>query len=235
MSLSDVRLGLLWAQDLAPLMPVTTYLPLVRNVGWALVLAALVGIAAHSAPLRPFRIPTRALMVLVALWACIPGTWGLSYWLGLAFQTPSLMAMVLSLQAIWQWLVHDRRQLAAPEWVVNRSRRRGPCWSCRYAALGLLMGWLLLLDTFAYLPISLYVWGFSPWVFGLLWLLAMWPWIMGARWSQSGPAPALVVVLALYGLMRWPTGNVWDAVLDPWLFVGLHLYLFRRYRAYQSA
>jgi hypothetical protein len=34
---------------------------------------------------------------------------------------------------------------------------------------------------------------------------------------------------------RWPTGNLWDAVLDPWLFVGLHGYVLVRYRKRQGA
>jgi hypothetical protein len=31
----------------------------------------------------------------------------------------------------------------------------------------------------------------------------------------------------LFVLLRLPTGNVWDAVLDPWLWLGLHWVLLR--------
>ena len=58
------------------------------------------------------------------------------------------------------------------------------------------------------------------------------PWVLGARLSQTAPATVLFLVLAVFGFTRWPTGNVWDAVLDPWLFVGLHIYLVARYRAH---
>jgi hypothetical protein len=30
------------------------------------------------------------------------------------------------------------------------------------------------------------------------------------------------VALLLFAATRLPTGNVWDAVLDPWLFLALH-------------
>jgi hypothetical protein len=36
------------------------------------------------------------------------------------------------------------------------------------------------------------------------------------------------VALMVFVLWRLPTGNVWDAVLDPWLWVALHFYLGRR-------
>lgn len=230
MSLPDSGLWLGWAQDLAPLLPVPDYLPALRRVGWALVLAAVVSLVAQSSVPRPARAVLRPLAGVLALWACVPGSWGLSYWLGLAFQTPSLMAIVLSLQVLGKSLAHGMR----PQWALDSgytsSRQRGPCWTCRYALLGLVVGWLLLLDTFAYLPLSLYAWGFSPLALALLWLLAMGPWVLGGQWSQSAPAPALLVALAWFALTRWPTGNVWDALLDPWLFLGLHLYLVVRYR-----
>jgi hypothetical protein len=31
--------------------------------------------------------------------------------------------------------------------------------------------------------------------------------------------------LILFVATRWPTGNVWDALLDPWLWVAFHLVL----------
>jgi hypothetical protein len=101
--------------------------------------------------------------------------------------------------------------------------------------LGIVLGWLLVVDTFGYLPVSLYAWGFSPLAYALFLLLAMGPWVMGTRLSQTAPAPTLFFVLVWFGLTRWPTGNLWDAVLDPWLFIGLQIYLVARYRAHRSA
>jgi hypothetical protein len=98
----------------------------------------------------------------------------------------------------------------------------------------MVLGWLLLLDTFAYLPLALYAWGFSPLAYALLFLVAMGPWVMAPGYLKTAPAPALLLVLAVFGLTRWPMGNVWDALLDPWLFAGLHIYLFARYRAHRG-
>jgi hypothetical protein len=35
-------------------------------------------------------------------------------------------------------------------------------------------------------------------------------------------------VLAVFVLLRLPTGNLWDALLDPWLWVALHVLALRR-------
>ena len=223
------------AQDAAPLLPQPSFLPLLRQAGWALVLAALVPAVMQGFGVHRIRDKAGLLAMVCALWAGIPGPWGLSYWLGLAFQTPSLMAMVLSFQYLWQrlWQRKWPQTWQAPG-LPAATPQPSPCWPCRYAVLGMVLGWLLLLDTFAYLPVSLYAWGFSPLAYALLLLLAMAPWVMAPGYVQTAPAPALLCVLAVFGLTRWPTGNVWDAVLDPWLFVGLHVYLFARYRAHRG-
>jgi len=46
------------------------------------------------------------------------------------------------------------------------------------------------------------------------------------RWVLS-----TVAVLAAYVLLRLPTGNVWDAVLDPFVWLALHVQLWRTWRA----
>ena len=231
MSLLDSFLWLRLVQDVAPLLPQPGYLAVLRHAGWALVLAALLSAGAQLFAARRVSDVGPLLALIVALWACIPGPWGLSYWLGLAFQTPSLMAMALSLHYLWQRLAQRKWPNTVQASSLARSAQSSP-WLYRYAVLGVVLGWLLLLDTFAYLPVSLYAWGFSPLAYALCLLLALAPWVLGARWSQTAPSPALLLVLAVFGLTRWPTGNVWDAVLDPWLFVGLHIYLVARYRAH---
>jgi len=45
------------------------------------------------------------------------------------------------------------------------------------------------------------------------------------RWVLSA-----VAVLAAYVLLRLPTGNVWDAVLDPFVWLALHVQLWRTWR-----
>ena len=231
MSLLDSSLWLRLVQDAAPLLPQPGYLAVLRHAGWALVLAALLSASAQLFSTRRLRDAGGLLAWTMALWACIPGPWGLSYWLGLAFQTPSLMAMALSLHCLWQRLAQRKWPLTVPANVPVSSAQRSP-WMYRYAVLGMALGCLLMLDTFAYLPLALYAWGFSPLAYALGLLLALVPWVLGARLSQTAPATLLFLVLAVFGFTRWPTGNVWDAVLDPWLFVGLHIYLVARYRAH---
>ena len=95
------------------------------------------------------------------------------------------------------------------------------------ALAGVLVGWALLLDTFALLPMQLYAWGFSPVAVALVVFGALLPWLAGrsprhSRWWM------LPVALLVFVAVRLPSGNVWDAVLDPWLWVALHIYLVRR-------
>ena len=231
MSLLDSSLWLRLVQDAAPLLPQPGYLAVLRHAAWALVLAALLSASAQLFSTRRLRDAGGLLAWTMALWACIPGPWGLSYWLGLAFQTPSLMAMALSLYYLWQRLAQRKWPHTVQASSLVSSAQRSP-WIYRYAVLGMALGCLLMLDTFAYLPLALYAWGFSPLAYALCLLLALVPWVLGARMSQTAPATVLFLVLAVFGFTRWPTGNVWDAVLDPWLFVGLHIYLVARYRAH---
>ena len=224
-------------QDAAPLLPQPSLLPMLRQAGWALVLAALVTALVQCFDARWLRDKGRLLALVGALWACIPGPWGLSYWLGLAFQTPSLMAIGLALSYLWRSVVQRRWPQSAQYPDPASARQRSLAWQDRYALFGIAMGWLLLLDVFAYLPWSVYAWGFHPSANGLLLLVALWPWIASGRVAtlMQAPSKVLLPVLALFWVSRWPTGNLWDAVLDPWLFVGLHGYVLMRYRKRQRA
>jgi hypothetical protein len=52
-------------------------------------------------------------------------------------------------------------------------------------------------------------------------------------WARVAPRWVLsaVAVLAVYVLLRLPTGNVWDALLDPFVWLALHVQLWRTWRA----
>jgi hypothetical protein len=88
----------------------------------------------------------------------------------------------------------------------------------------IVLGWVLLLDTLAWWPISVYAWGFSPSAFACVVVLAIIslaicndsPTHRTARWS-------ILLVLTLYVVTRLPTGNVWDALIDPWLWLILQV------------
>jgi hypothetical protein len=98
----------------------------------------------------------------------------------------------------------------------------------------LALGYVLLLDTFAVLPWQVYAWGFSRLLLLVLLLMALLPWVLSG--AQAGVARWLTpAVLLLYAATRLPTGNVWDALLDPLLWLFLHGLLIRAlYRRYKG-
>lgn len=153
-----------------------------------------------------------SVMAGVALLTLVPGPSSPAYWLGLAFQSPSVTSVLLALAGLMR---------AAPTRPMNGAPDRE--W--RGVAVGAGLGWVLLLDTLAWWPFSIYAWGFSPATVAVLALtLAMgWAIFGGGHRGRHSPlvfgVPALALVL--FVAIRWPTGNVWDALIDPWLWVGL--------------
>lgn len=196
----------------APALPSLWLMQLWLSLGWAVVLATLVALVSTRFTRR--RSVVGGLPLLVALWTLLPGEVSPAYWLGLAFQAPSALLVVLC-----AWL--GARALQG-EPVVRRPSQ---------AVLALLvaaelLGWALLLDSFAQLPVALYGLGFGAPALAVVALLTLLPLL------QAGAATRLSTWLAplallLFGLLRLPTGNVWDAVLDPWLWLGLQGYLLR--------
>jgi len=123
---------------------------------------------------------------------------------------------LLALLCAWGLLRHYRPQ--TPGASGFESLRGG-------APALVLLGWALLLDTFALWPLSLYAWGFAPLTLGVLVLLGCLPWLLRGNATLSG---LLVAALLLHVLLRLPSGNVWDAVLDPWLWLLLQVDWLRR-------
>ena len=221
----------------APLLSALDSLPWLRHAAWSLVLAAVVvllgarrrGVGAGTgAGTR-----TGLLAVLAAAWAWVPGEWGLAYWLGLAFQIPSVLSCVLAIgvlvraYALRARLVPEAR--GAMGHGVADGRQDGlRAWAAVYMGAGVLLGWVLLFDTFALLPVAVYAWGFGSAAFLLVCALALLPWVMAGAgvWRASG-AWQVAAAVALFGVSRWPSGNVWDAVLDPWLWLLLNVYALR--------
>lgn len=92
------------------------------------------------------------------------------------------------------------------------------------ALVAVVLGWLLLLDTLAQLPVALYALGFGAPALAVVALGSFLPLLQAdAAKRVSAWLPPLAVLL--YVVLRLPTGNVWDAVLDPWLWLGLHGHL----------
>jgi hypothetical protein len=193
-------------------LPHAVLLPLWVKLSWALVMSAVV--LRWTYCVKPTVWPAAVVAVLMLL----PRTDVLSGYLALAFQTPSL---VLVAWALWCWV--DVIQLREP--VVTTPTP--------VAWLGVLLGWALVLDTLNYWPAffnpQLYALGFeSAGLWGVLAAIAaVLLWVqVPRRWTVS-----VVAVLAAYVLLRLPTGNVWDALLDPFVWLALHVQLWRAWRS----
>lgn len=187
----------------APLLPQPFSSRLYTALAWGLVFAWGVLWLLRRYGVRDRRL-LLGLPLFVLLWCLWPGEWSPTFWLRLAFRAPSLTA---SLLCAWALLAHFRPQ----------SVRCAPFDELRALALApVLLGWALLLDTFALVPGSLYAWGFAPLTLGVLVLLGLLPWL---RRGDLGLPILWSAALALYVVLRLPTGNVWDALLDPWLWI----------------
>jgi hypothetical protein len=230
-------LSLLLSTD-APALPADWLMRLGLTLGWALLLALLGGGLAcrQSLPVR------RGLAVALALWALLPGPLTPDYWLGLAFHAPSLTAMLL---CGW-WL---QRLLFVPALASTSTPTPTPsasasvpsastataAWAVSVAGAwiwllpAVLLGYVLLLDTFAVLPLQVYGWGFSPLLLLVLLGFSLLPWLLcGAAASATHPARWLLpAAVLLFAATRLPTGNLWDALLDPWLWLLLQGLLIR--------
>lgn len=236
-------LGLLATlDDQAPLLPDAQALPWVIRSLWALVMASLcLGLLRRRPWSRQWPPGARAGLTAAVLVLCLlPGMLSPAWWLSLAFQAPSLMSVLLSLT----WAVArlpaatlepaSQRQPAgktSSRWRPGFSRP-GP-----WATAGLLLGWLLLLDLLALTPVSLYAWGFGTPALSAALILLVLAWARAHRPPQrliTAAAPSawpsttcMAITLTLFTLTRWPTGNLWDALLDPCLWAILHLRLLK--------
>ena len=191
-----------------PLLPGDTAMWLALHAGWAIVLGS--GMLLLAGKLATgYR---WSMTLLVVLWTLLPGTVSPAYWLGLAFQSPSLASDVICLG----WLlrsVRRRRETAdlPPQWDPRALKI---LW-----ATGIALGWCLLLDTLALFQFSLYACGFGASAFAVVLAAAAALWLLLGSAASALP----LAVLALFALSRLPTGNVWDALLDPGLWLALQV------------
>ena len=200
--------------DLIPWLPQAASLALARHGLWALVLggAACWLLRGRSRPMQ------LSVLALALLCTALPGSLSVSYWLGLAFKAPSLVSAALGLVAVVLTLWPRLRQRLTPAEPGG-----GSPWPW-LRGLAVALGWLLLADMLALLPMSLYAWGFGTPALALALLVLL---LLGWRWGAV-PAvqPGLLLagaILLLFVLTRWPSGNLWDALLDPLLWLGLQV------------
>ena len=203
------------------LLPGATVTWLSMHLGWAIVLGAVTLQLAS-------RLPTRGrwtLASLMWLWTLLPGAASPVFWLGLAFQSPSLMSVLLCIAWLWP-------PPGPVPGVVNLSATADSRSQKVLLLLAVVLGWVLLLDTLAWFPVSIYAWGFGSAAVALALLAAALLWLLlGSRATVS-----LLVVLAVFVLTRAPSGNLWDALLDPLLWLALQIgWLFNLVRRHSMA
>jgi hypothetical protein len=225
------------AQD-APALPQAWVMQLGLTLGWALVLASLGAALACKLSLGRRRVLAAAL----AVWTLLPGPLSPDYWLGLAFQAPSLVAMLLCGGYLHRLLwVRSATEASASAPMLHHPADAlhavAPARAEVWLVSAVLLGYVLLLDSFAVLPLQMYAWGFSPLLLLAVLTLSLWPWVRGGRADPAtGPLGWLLpAALLLFAATRLPSGNVWDALLDPWLWLLLQALwlrgLYRRWRA----
>lgn len=191
------------------------------RLGWALVLGAVLvaggGWLGPRAGVGADRIRMLArglalLSVLVCLW---PGPVSPAFWLGLAFQAPSLSAGLLSSVVL---LRHCAAPGCVSQWAADTLAQ-----ARRWAGVAVVLGWVLLLDSFAIWPLALYPLGFGVGAWLVLLAVAGLPWVWrGGAWRTHAASGLWVLVLLGFAWLRLPSGNGWDAVLDPWLWLLAH-------------
>ena len=223
-------MGYQWPwQASASITPSLSALSFGMHLGWALALGAV-----SVFLLRTFNITTRRTVALVIVLLCLlPSEWSPSWWLGLAFQTPSLTLQGLCGLYLYQQLfLQAGAEVPLPDSSTPTARTTWP--------LGLLLavivaGWIFALDTFAFFDISLYAIGFTPYAVLAALFFACLLQLISARSGHAQPtrhyrqlATIVLIATIVHLLLRLPTGNMWDALLDPWLWLmahGLAIYL----------
>ncbi len=215
MSMDVSWLAALLATD-APALPGAAWMRSYLTISWIFPLSLLGAVVGWKLPWRGRRIFALVFgMAGVAAGSAFP-----SYWLGLAFQSLSFSALFLAGSAISVVLAQPGKR---ETWQM--ADHISP-W---YLFVAVLPGYLLLLDTFAVLPWQIYAWGFSPLLLIFLMAVTLLPGVLrGFKLSWSTPEVWVApTALLLFAATRLPSGNVWDALMDPWLWLFLNAVLLR--------
>lgn len=176
------------------------------RLAWAAVIATLLLALLDVLPIR--RLPRRALAGLLAamfVLFMLPGAASPAYWLTLAFHYPSGLLFgccVLKLRQHW-----------------DGQRGGGAVMLPPLAAAIAVAGLILYLDAMGLLTQGYYYAGFGPTAAPLVALLgAAGCAVAIARGLARPQAAALLTAILLFALLRLPSGNLWDTLLDPLLW-----------------
>ena len=173
------------------------------RLSWSIVLATAVAALLPPA-MRRSRPVVWGLLVLAGLVMALPNAASPAYWLALAFQWPSGVLIGLCLLKL------------SKAWPGARDVTPMPAM---LAAVIAVTGAALYLDAIGLVSLGMYYWGFGPFAAPLLALAAIAACALAVVLGRARPH-ALVAVgaLALFSILRLPTGNLWDALLDPLLW-----------------
>jgi hypothetical protein len=173
------------------------------RVGWAIVAATVACAVWRGAAPMPRATLAAILAGALALMA-LPGNLSPAWYLGLAFQYPSGLLVACCVLRLTEYWNNVRRSQAMPQTLA-----------CILAAAGM----LLYLDALGVLTSGYYYAGFGGGVaplaataFAVACALAI------VLRQAPGHAAAILCAVALFSVLRLPTGNLWDALLDPLLF-----------------
>lgn len=170
---------------------------------WAIVLAAMVAAAWPRSKRMPAAATAFLVIGAVSL-VMLPGEASFAYWLGLAVQWPSGLLVGLSVGRLYlSW----------------KGEREQPFMPSALAIPVALAGVVLYLDAVGLVALGIYYVGFGPVGAPLAALLLA---LASAAAAVLGrmrlPALALLLATTIFTVMRLPTGNLWDALLDPMLW-----------------
>lgn len=190
MSLPDLSLQIIYAR-----------------LAWALVAASMLlsVLPALLPKLFPVLAQRTKLIVAstVALAMVLPGEASPAYWLTLVFQYPSGLLTGYSLVALYARWTGKRVDFALHP---------------AFAVLLTVLGAVLYLDAFGVLALGLYYHGFDADAGAVLAVTAALAGV-AAIWLRFGAGgAALLTAVLLFSLLRLPSGNLWDALLDPLLW-----------------
>lgn len=202
----------------ASLTPALTLATMDRHLGWALTLTAVTFFMLGRAP----QIVRFVLGSTVFVITVVPTSWSLSHWLGLAYQTPSLVTQGLAVLYLLRSI--SERSAIVPGQMQGRTR-----WPISLLLAGIILGWILMLDTLAIFPVSIYAYGYSKEaaIFGLVLAAVFWVFSIKSLSMHDGRCTRRLAILLLFAVAtftftRLPSGNAWDAMLDPWLWLVAH-------------
>lgn len=174
------------------------------RVAWAVVLAALA-----LAILARWRPPSRRMITCILLGSAtlqaLPEEASAAHWLGLAFQWPSALFVTLCACGLYARWRREAGFVAMP---------------LALAVFLAFAGGALYLDASGWMAQGLYFLGFGPRAAPLFALVLATLCVLAVVAGYSRPqALALFMALNVFMLLRLPTGNLWDALIDPFLWV----------------